>query len=77
MTQIKIRKGHSIRIAGIPKKEVITNLTTDEVGICPVEYQYVKPKLLVKEGDHVDVRIPLFFNKENPDQKWGAPGTGT
>ncbi|MEE8479546.1 MAG: Na(+)-translocating NADH-quinone reductase subunit A [Candidatus Neomarinimicrobiota bacterium] len=77
MTQIKIRKGHSIRVAGIPQKEVITNLTTDEVGICPVEYQYVKPKLLVKEGDHVDVRIPLFFNKENPDQKWGAPGAGT
>jgi Na+-transporting NADH:ubiquinone oxidoreductase subunit A len=77
MTQIKIRKGHSIRITGIPKKEVITNLTSDEVGICPVEYQYVKPKLLVKEGDHVDIGTPLFFNKENPDQKWGAPGTGT
>lgn len=77
MTHIKIRKGHSIRIAGIPQKEVITNLSTAEVGICPVEYRYVKPKLFIKEGDHVDIGTPLFFNKENPEQKWGAPGTGT
>ena len=77
MTQIKIRKGHSIRIAGVPKKEVLTNLSTAEVGLCPIEYKYVKPKLLVKEGDHVDIGTPLFFNKENPEQKWGAPGTGT
>ncbi len=76
MTQIKIRKGHSIRIAGIPKKEVITNLATAEVGICPAEYRYVKPKLLVKEGDRVDKGTPLFFNKTNPEQMWGAPGAG-
>lgn len=77
MTQIKIRKGHSIRIAGIPKKEILTNISTSEVGLSPIEYQYVKPKLFVKEGDHVEFGTPLFFNKENPEQKWGAPGTGT
>jgi Na+-transporting NADH:ubiquinone oxidoreductase subunit A len=77
MIQIKIRKGHSIRIAGVPQKEVQTNLHTTEVGLCPIEYKYVKPKLLVKEGDNVDLSTPLFFNKENPDQKWGAPGAGT
>lgn len=77
MTQIKIRKGHSIRIAGIPEKKVITNLSTAEVGLCPIEYRYVKPKLLVKEGDNVDLGSALFFNKEIPDQKWGAPGAGT
>jgi Na+-transporting NADH:ubiquinone oxidoreductase subunit A len=77
MTQIKIRKGHSIRIAGVPQKEVLTNLSTAEVGLCPIEYQYVKPKLQVKEGDHVDFGTPLFFNKENLKQIWGAPGAGT
>ncbi len=77
MTQIKIRKGHSIRIAGIPQKEVITKLITTEVGVRPVEYRYVKPKLFIKEGDHVDIGTPLFFNKENPEQIWGAPGAGT
>jgi len=76
MTKIKIRKGHSIRIAGVPQDDLLTNLATAEVGLCPIEYKYVKPKLLVKEGDHVDIGTPLFFNKENPDQKWGAPGTG-
>jgi Na+-transporting NADH:ubiquinone oxidoreductase subunit A len=77
MTQIKIRKGHSIRITGVPQKEVLTNVSTAEVGLCPTEYRYVKPKLLAKEGCNVDFGTPLFFNKENPDQKWGAPGAGT
>lgn len=77
MTQIKIRKGHSIRIAGIPKNELLTNLSTAEIGLNPIEYKYVKPKLLVQEGDHVDIGKPLFFNKENLDQKWGSPGSGT
>ena len=76
MTQIKIRKGHSIRIAGIPQNNVLTNLFISEVGLCPIEYKYVKPKLLVKEGDHVEIGTPLFLNKENTDQKWGAPGSG-
>ena len=77
MTQIKIRKGHSIRIAGVPQEEVLANLSISEVGLCPIEYKYVKPKLLVKEGDQVIIGTPLFFNKENPEQKWGAPGAGT
>jgi len=77
MTQIKIRKGHSIRIAGIPQNSLLTNLSIADVGISPIEYRYVKPKLIIKEGDHVEIGTPLFFNKENPDQKWGAPGSGT
>jgi len=77
MAKIKIRKGHSIRIAGVPQKEVLTNVSTVEVGLCPNEYRYVKPKLLIKEGDKVEIGTPLFFNKENPEQKWGAPGAGT
>ena len=77
MTQIKIRKGHSIRIAGIPQNDLLTNLSIADIGVSPVEYRYIKPKLLVKEGDHVNIGTPLFFNKENLDQKWGAPGAGT
>ena len=77
MTQIKIRKGHSIRIAGIPQNDLLTNLSTAEVGLSPVEYRYLKPKLLIKEGDYIEIGTPLFFNKENPNQKWGAPGSGT
>ncbi|MBU0529944.1 Na(+)-translocating NADH-quinone reductase subunit A [bacterium] len=76
MTQIKIRKGHSICIAGVPQNDLLTNISTAEVGLCPIEYRYVKPKLFVKEGDQVEQGSPLFFNKENPEQKWGAPGSG-
>ena len=76
MAQIKIRKGHSIGIAGVPKIEIKENLSTTQVALCPIEYRYTKPKLLVKEGDTVEVGTPLFFNKENTEQNWGAPGSG-
>ncbi len=74
MTKVKIRKGHSIRIAGAPKNEIITNSANTEVALIPIEYKYIKPKLLVKEGDHVKIGSPLFFNKKNSEQKWSAPG---
>jgi len=75
MAKIKLRKGHSIRIAGVPKLE-IKEKTTKQVALCPVEFRYTKPKLMVKEGDQVEVGTPLFFNKENTEQNWGAPAAG-
>jgi len=76
MAQIKLRKGHSIRIAGVPKNKIKENISTQQVALCPLDFQYTKPKLKVKEGDKVEVGTPLFFNKENADQNWGAPGSG-
>jgi len=75
MDKIKIRKGHSIRIAGIPSNEV-KGVNCNKVGLQPTDFNYIKPKLVVKEGDIVKIGSPLFFNKENSDQVWGAPGSG-
>jgi len=75
MNKIKIRKGHSIRIAGIPSQEVMS-INCNKLGLQPTDFHYIKPKLVVKEGEFVKTGSPLFFNKENPDQVWGAPGAG-
>lgn len=77
MAQIKIRKGHSISIAGVPENKIRDNLSTSQIALRPVEYLYTKPKLMIKEGDEVKIGQPLFFNKKNEEQKWGAPGSGT
>ena len=46
------------------------------VSIQPNNFRYVKPKLLVKVGDKVDIGSPIFFDKVQPDIKWASPGGG-
>ncbi|NOZ03343.1 MAG: Na(+)-translocating NADH-quinone reductase subunit A [FCB group bacterium] len=77
MTDIRIRKGHNIKIAGEPKPEVIAGERPATVALVPVEFRYVKPKLLVKEGDTVQLGAPVFFDKRNPQVRWASPGGGT
>ncbi len=76
MSQIHIKKGHDIQIAGVPKKELEIAERSQTVAIHPREFRYVKPKLLVKEGDNIKIGTPLFFDKHNPDIKWASPGGG-
>ena len=77
MAQIKIRKGHSLKIAGVPENIIKENLTTTQVSMRPVEFRYTKPKLMVAEGDRVGRGTALFFDKTNPDFNWASPASGT
>lgn len=77
MAQIKIRKGHSIKIAGVPENLIKDNLKIAQVSMRPVEFRYTKPKLIVSEGDRVKKGEPLFFDKTNPDFNWAAPASGS
>jgi len=76
MTQIKIRKGHSLKIAGVPDNNIQDKLNIPQVSMRPVEFLYAKPKLTVQEGDNVKIGDAICFNKKNPDQVWAAPGSG-
>jgi Na+-transporting NADH:ubiquinone oxidoreductase subunit A len=73
---IRIRKGHDIRIAGVPKREIVSTEPPATVALSPTEFRYVKPKLLAREGDQVQVGTPLFFDKRRPEVRWAAPGAG-
>ena len=76
MPHIKITKGHDIKISGIPDKNIAYPAQYSTVAILPNDFRGVKPKLLVKEGDKVNIGSPLFFNKINPEVKWASPGCG-
>ena len=67
MTDITIRKGHNIRIAGVPKNEIQKGFSPNSVAIHPTDFKGVKPKLIIKEGEEVKIGSPLFFDKMNPD----------
>ena len=77
MNHIFIKKGHDIRIAGIPSKDVVSIPGSDTVAISPKTFRGVKPKRMVSEGDRVQIGSPLFFDKTKPDVKWASPANGT
>ena len=76
MAHINIRKGHNIRISGSPENEYFSRPKSKTVSIQPNNFRYVKPKLLVKVGDKVDIGSPIFFDKVQSDIKWASPGGG-
>ena len=76
MAHINIRKGHNIRISGSPENEYFSRPKSKTVSIQPNNFRYVKPKLLVKVGDKVDIGSPIFFDKVQSDIKWASPGSG-
>jgi Na+-transporting NADH:ubiquinone oxidoreductase subunit A len=76
LAHINIRKGHNIRISGSPENEYFSRPKSKTVSIQPNNFRYVKPKLLVKVGDKVDIGSPIFFDKVQPDIKWASPGGG-
>ncbi|MBT7423553.1 MAG: NADH:ubiquinone reductase (Na(+)-transporting) subunit A, partial [Candidatus Marinimicrobia bacterium] len=51
MSEINIKKGHNVGIAGIPSTDVIQGFSAKTVSIQPTEFRGIKPKILVKEGD--------------------------
>ena len=76
MNHISINKGHDIKLSGVPSREIIPAPTPKSVSILPKNFRNVKPKLLVKEGDIVNIGSPLFFDKTKPEVKWASPASG-
>tara|TARA_B100000029_G_C17592266_1_gene962934 strand:+ start:339 stop:1670 length:1332 start_codon:yes stop_codon:yes gene_type:complete len=77
MNNISIKRGHDIRITGVPPKEISSIPGSESVAIIPKSFRGVKPKLLVKEGDQVQIGSPLFFDKTKPNVNWASPANGS
>lgn len=76
MAHFKIQSGYTVPIQGEAKLRIEELPPPNRVGVRPVSFRGIRPKLMVQEGDHVSVGSPLFFDKNHPDLKFGAPGTG-
>ena len=77
MADIKIIKGHDIILKGSPRSEVVDLPKNSRVGVMPNEFDGIRPKLLVNEGDHVNVGSPLFIDRKHPEIQFLSPGSGT
>ncbi len=75
---IKLRKGLDINLMGKAAKDV--TLPVAEVGeyaLVPDVFVGVTPKVVVREGDHVNAGDALFVNKTCQEVKFASPVSGT
>lgn len=77
MISVRIKNGYNLNIAGRPSSETAVADTPARVAALPERIPFIKPKLSVTIGDHVQVGSVLFVDKRNPEIKFLSPGGGT
>jgi Na+-transporting NADH:ubiquinone oxidoreductase subunit A len=76
MGSFTIKKGLDIHLAGAPAKRIVDGPVPESVVLCPSDYEVLKPRLLIKEGDSVKRGSPLFCNKQNEAFVVRSPASG-
>ena len=72
----KLNKGFDINLAGQAKSEIV-KVNAKSFAVKPAEFSgFIKPKVLVKEGDTVKAGDPLYYDKSMPTIKFTAPVSG-
>ena len=77
MQKLTIKKGYRFRMAGAPADDLVVLPAPARVAVLPERIPHIKPRLLVKKGDQVQIGSPLFEDKRNPRFKFLSPGGGT
>ena len=72
-----IRKGLDLPITGAPKQEIHDGPSVQRVALIAADYPYMKPKMLVKEGDSVKRGQPLFDDRKANAVRFTSPAAGT
>ncbi|MDA3926199.1 MAG: Na(+)-translocating NADH-quinone reductase subunit A [Kiritimatiellae bacterium] len=73
---INIKKGLDLPIKGKPSESVSELIKTKRVALTGLDYIGIKPSVLVKIGDVVQMGDPLIASKENPGVVYTAPRPG-
>ena len=64
LNRIKSKKKFKITFDGQPDNALSVIPTPNEVGLSPVNYKFIKAKVIVKVGDAVQKGQALFFDKK-------------
>ena len=76
MANFNIKKGVDIPLKGAPEKIIKSIENQSLLKIHPVTIKGIKPKLVVKEGDHVKIGTNLFYDKVLSGVNFVSPGSG-
>ena len=72
-----IRKGLDLPINGAPKQEMHDGPSMNRDALMAADSPYMKPKMLVKEGDQVKRGQPLFDDRKAIAVRFTSPAAGT
>jgi len=75
--QIKIKKGLNIPLSGEPEQTIGTGNGVSTVALLGPDTIGLKPRMEVREGEHVRLGQALFTDKQNPGVRFTSPGSGT
>jgi len=76
MEKIKLSKGFTPRLAGMPDTSLIESPSPETIGLSAMDIPYIRPKLLVRENEQVKTGTPLFCDKRDKSIQYVSPGTG-
>jgi len=74
---IKTKNGLDLPISGTPSAEIDKTTSINSVAVLGSDYSGLKPTMLVKEGDTVNLGQKLFEDKKNPGTFITAPASGS
>ena len=77
MAEFKIRKGFDIKVTGKPDPSIEEYAPPQLFAVYPSEFEGVKPRLKVAEGDRIKRGDVLFENKKNEKMLFRSPCGGT
>jgi len=73
---IKIKKGLNINLKGKPQAIKKQTVLSEDYTLFPDDFPGFIPKIAVKQGDSVQVGMPVLFDKNHPEIKIAAPVSG-
>ena len=76
MSEFRLKIGLDLPINGIPQQTIHEGATPKSVAVVGSDYNGLKPRMLVAEGDEVVRGTPLFSHKEAPDIMFVSPCKG-
>jgi len=72
----KLKKGLDLPVLGAPVQQISEGRAIRTAAVLAADYVGLKPRLVVEEGDRVEVGSPIFFHKDTPDVKITSPAAG-
>jgi len=76
MEKLRLSRGFTPKLEGLPDSSVIRLPSGKTIGLCAEDIPYIRPKLLVKEGQQVQVGTPMFTDKRDNTIQYVSPAAG-
>ena len=76
MAKFSLKRGLDIPMLGSPEQKIYKVREPKTIGIMGTDFNGLKPKMLVTEGDKVNKGTPLFCHKDSPEIIFVSPCKG-